>query len=81
MRQFVPALRLEEQRLEPFDEVCVYSFGVRLNDRVNAGPEKQTPGDDAAPWEEAGATWVFTDFGSEPRLREVEAAIDAGPGE
>jgi alkanesulfonate monooxygenase SsuD/methylene tetrahydromethanopterin reductase-like flavin-dependent oxidoreductase (luciferase family) len=38
------------------------------------------PGDDAGPWEEAGATWIFTDFESQPRLREVEAAIDAGPG-
>jgi alkanesulfonate monooxygenase SsuD/methylene tetrahydromethanopterin reductase-like flavin-dependent oxidoreductase (luciferase family) len=38
------------------------------------------PGDAAAPWEAAGATWVLTDFGAQPRLREVEAAIDAGPG-
>lgn len=39
------------------------------------------PGDDAAPWEEAGATWVFTDFGSQPRLGEVEAAVDLGPAD
>jgi alkanesulfonate monooxygenase SsuD/methylene tetrahydromethanopterin reductase-like flavin-dependent oxidoreductase (luciferase family) len=38
-----------------------------------------SPGDSAAPWEVAGATWVLTDFGSQPRLREVEAVIDAGP--
>ncbi|HEY5976847.1 MAG TPA: LLM class flavin-dependent oxidoreductase [Solirubrobacterales bacterium] len=38
------------------------------------------PGDAAEPWETAGATWVLTDFESQPRLSEVEAAIDAGPG-
>lgn len=37
------------------------------------------PGDAAGPWEAAGATWVLTGFESQPRLREVEAAIDAGP--
>jgi hypothetical protein len=36
-------------------------------------------GDDAAPWEAAGATWVLTAFDSRPRLGEVEAAIDRGP--
>lgn len=39
------------------------------------------PADAAAPWEAAGATWVLTDFEAQPRLREVEAAIDAGPGD
>ena len=37
------------------------------------------PGDPVEPWAAAGATWVLTDFDSQPRLREVEAAIDAGP--
>jgi alkanesulfonate monooxygenase SsuD/methylene tetrahydromethanopterin reductase-like flavin-dependent oxidoreductase (luciferase family) len=37
------------------------------------------PGEAAEPWEAAGATWVLTDFESQPRLNEVEAAIDAGP--
>jgi alkanesulfonate monooxygenase SsuD/methylene tetrahydromethanopterin reductase-like flavin-dependent oxidoreductase (luciferase family) len=37
------------------------------------------PGDPVEPWEAAGASWVLTSFGSQPRLREVEAAIDAGP--
>ena len=37
------------------------------------------PGADAAPWEQAGATWVLTGFGSQPRERDVRAAIDAGP--
>ncbi len=38
-----------------------------------------SPGDDVAPWERAGASWVLTGFGSEPREAEVGAAIDAGP--
>jgi alkanesulfonate monooxygenase SsuD/methylene tetrahydromethanopterin reductase-like flavin-dependent oxidoreductase (luciferase family) len=37
------------------------------------------PGDPVEPWEAAGATWVLTAFDSQPRLAEVEAAIDAGP--
>jgi alkanesulfonate monooxygenase SsuD/methylene tetrahydromethanopterin reductase-like flavin-dependent oxidoreductase (luciferase family) len=37
------------------------------------------PGDPVELWEAAGASWVLTSFGSQPRLREVEAAIDAGP--
>lgn len=38
------------------------------------------PGEPTAPWEAAGATWILTDFDFPPRLREVEAVIDAGPG-
>ena len=38
------------------------------------------PGDDAAPWEAAGATWVLTAFDAPPRLQEVEAAVDRRPG-
>ena len=34
------------------------------------------PGTDPAPWEEAGATWCLTGFGSQPSRAEVEAAID-----
>ncbi len=37
------------------------------------------PGEDAAPWVKAGATWVLTGFDRQPRLDEVRAAIDAGP--
>ena len=37
------------------------------------------PGDDPAPWADAGATWVLTSFGRQPRLDEVRRAIDAGP--
>jgi alkanesulfonate monooxygenase SsuD/methylene tetrahydromethanopterin reductase-like flavin-dependent oxidoreductase (luciferase family) len=37
------------------------------------------PGAPADPWEAAGATWVLTGFGSQPRRDEVSEAIDAGP--
>ena len=37
------------------------------------------PGASADPWEAAGATWVLTDFGSQPRRDEVSEAIEAGP--
>ena len=35
-------------------------------------------GEDPQPWVRAGATWVLTGFGSQPRLDEVRAAIEAG---
>ena len=34
------------------------------------------PGADPAPWEAAGATWCLTGFGSQPRPKDVTAAID-----
>jgi hypothetical protein len=37
-------------------------------------------GGDVSQWEDAGATWVLTGFGSQPTEAEVRAAIDAGPG-
>jgi alkanesulfonate monooxygenase SsuD/methylene tetrahydromethanopterin reductase-like flavin-dependent oxidoreductase (luciferase family) len=37
------------------------------------------PGDDAAPWVEAGATWVLTGFGPQPQVDAVREAIAAGP--
>ena len=37
------------------------------------------PGDDPAPWEAAGATWVLTSFGQSPSERDVRKAIEAGP--
>jgi alkanesulfonate monooxygenase SsuD/methylene tetrahydromethanopterin reductase-like flavin-dependent oxidoreductase (luciferase family) len=37
-------------------------------------------GDDARPWAEAGATWVLTDFGRQPRVQEVREVIESGPG-
>jgi alkanesulfonate monooxygenase SsuD/methylene tetrahydromethanopterin reductase-like flavin-dependent oxidoreductase (luciferase family) len=37
------------------------------------------PGEDVAPWERAGATWVVTDFGVQPSLAEVREAAEARP--
>ena len=37
------------------------------------------PGDDPAPWEVAGATWVLTAFDQSPVERDVRAAIEAAP--
>jgi len=37
------------------------------------------PGDDPGPWERAGATWVLTGFGRQPRLAEVRETVAAGP--
>jgi hypothetical protein len=38
------------------------------------------PGAAAEPWEAVGASWVLTGFGSQPRLVEVRAAVEAGAG-
>lgn len=35
------------------------------------------PGDDLGPWREAGATWVLTGFGRQPRADDVREAIAA----
>lgn len=37
---------------------------------------EQPPGADPEPWANAGATWVLTAFGRQPRLDEVRAAIE-----
>jgi alkanesulfonate monooxygenase SsuD/methylene tetrahydromethanopterin reductase-like flavin-dependent oxidoreductase (luciferase family) len=37
------------------------------------------PGEDPGPWHEAGATWVLTGFGRQPRIADVRLAIEAGP--
>jgi alkanesulfonate monooxygenase SsuD/methylene tetrahydromethanopterin reductase-like flavin-dependent oxidoreductase (luciferase family) len=37
------------------------------------------PGADPSPWKAAGATWVLTGFGSQPRVAEVRDAIAGGP--
>jgi alkanesulfonate monooxygenase SsuD/methylene tetrahydromethanopterin reductase-like flavin-dependent oxidoreductase (luciferase family) len=37
-------------------------------------------GHDPQPWAQAGATWVLTGFGPQPRADEVRAAIDDGLG-
>jgi alkanesulfonate monooxygenase SsuD/methylene tetrahydromethanopterin reductase-like flavin-dependent oxidoreductase (luciferase family) len=36
------------------------------------------PEEDLGPWEHAGLTWALTDFGSQPKLAQVRAFIDAG---
>jgi alkanesulfonate monooxygenase SsuD/methylene tetrahydromethanopterin reductase-like flavin-dependent oxidoreductase (luciferase family) len=38
------------------------------------------PGEETEPWEAAGATWILTSIDSPPKLKEVQAAIEAGPG-
>jgi alkanesulfonate monooxygenase SsuD/methylene tetrahydromethanopterin reductase-like flavin-dependent oxidoreductase (luciferase family) len=37
------------------------------------------PGEDPAPWHDAGATWVLTGFGRQPRVAQVREGITAGP--
>lgn len=59
------------------EEIAALRGGMEGFDLVAEIP----PGTAAGPWEAAGATWVLTDFEAQPRLREVEAAIDAGPGD
>ena len=36
-------------------------------------------GGDVRPWEDAGASWVLTGFGPQPREADVREAIDRGP--
>jgi alkanesulfonate monooxygenase SsuD/methylene tetrahydromethanopterin reductase-like flavin-dependent oxidoreductase (luciferase family) len=36
-------------------------------------------GSDVEPWCEAGATWILTGFGPQPRAEDVQDAIEAGP--
>jgi alkanesulfonate monooxygenase SsuD/methylene tetrahydromethanopterin reductase-like flavin-dependent oxidoreductase (luciferase family) len=37
------------------------------------------PETDVQPWLNAGATWLLTNFGQQPRYDEVRAIVDAGP--
>jgi alkanesulfonate monooxygenase SsuD/methylene tetrahydromethanopterin reductase-like flavin-dependent oxidoreductase (luciferase family) len=37
------------------------------------------PGEDPFPWESAGATWVLTSFGHEPRFADVLSVARSGP--
>ncbi len=37
------------------------------------------PGENPAPWKAAGATWILTSFGLQPKEAEVREVIDAGP--
>lgn len=38
-----------------------------------------SPDEAVADWEQAGATWVLSDFGSQPRETEVREVIESGP--
>jgi alkanesulfonate monooxygenase SsuD/methylene tetrahydromethanopterin reductase-like flavin-dependent oxidoreductase (luciferase family) len=38
------------------------------------------PGAEPGPWAAAGATWVLTGFGMQPRAQQVRETIEAGPG-
>jgi alkanesulfonate monooxygenase SsuD/methylene tetrahydromethanopterin reductase-like flavin-dependent oxidoreductase (luciferase family) len=38
------------------------------------------PDGDPAEWAQAGATWVLTEFGRQPRAQDVRAVINGGPG-
>lgn len=37
------------------------------------------PGEDRRPWEAAGATWILSGFGAQPREADVRARIELGP--
>ena len=37
------------------------------------------PGEDPSPWASAGATWVLTSFGPQPREVDVRSVIEGGP--
>jgi hypothetical protein len=37
------------------------------------------PGTELDPWRRAGATWILTDFGPQPRAASVEEVIEHGP--
>lgn len=38
-----------------------------------------SPGDDPAPWNAAGASWVLTSFGAQPGEADVRSTIETGP--
>ena len=59
----VAALRSEAGAQGPFDLIVDHPDAPR----------------DPGPWERAGATWVLTDFGRQPREAEVREMIEAGP--
>jgi alkanesulfonate monooxygenase SsuD/methylene tetrahydromethanopterin reductase-like flavin-dependent oxidoreductase (luciferase family) len=39
------------------------------------------PGVNLDPWRQAGATWILTDFGPQPRAARVREVIEHGPGQ
>ena len=65
------------------DALAVLDAEVRGLRQDDAGPldlvVEISRGEDPGPWQAAGATWVLTSFGSQPRESEVLDAIEAGP--
>jgi alkanesulfonate monooxygenase SsuD/methylene tetrahydromethanopterin reductase-like flavin-dependent oxidoreductase (luciferase family) len=65
------------------DALAVIAGEVRGLRAPSAGPFElvieTAPGADLEPWQDAGATWILTGFGRQPREAEVRAAIEAGP--
>jgi alkanesulfonate monooxygenase SsuD/methylene tetrahydromethanopterin reductase-like flavin-dependent oxidoreductase (luciferase family) len=65
------------------DALAEIAAEVRGRRGEGAGPfalvVETAPGADIGPWREAGATWVLTAFGRQPREAEVREAIEAGP--
>jgi alkanesulfonate monooxygenase SsuD/methylene tetrahydromethanopterin reductase-like flavin-dependent oxidoreductase (luciferase family) len=65
------------------DDLAVFAAELRDLRKDQDGPfdlvVQSEPGAGTEPWEAAGATWVLTRIDSPPSLREVRAAIDAGP--
>jgi alkanesulfonate monooxygenase SsuD/methylene tetrahydromethanopterin reductase-like flavin-dependent oxidoreductase (luciferase family) len=67
------------------DDLAVFAEEIRELRRNPDDPfdliAEITPGDDPEPWEAAGATWVLTgSTDTPPKLADVSAAIEAGPG-
>lgn len=66
------------------DALGTLAGDVRSLRAANDGPfdfvVEISPGDEFAPWQRAGATWVLTGFGRQPREAEVRGVIDSGPG-
>jgi hypothetical protein len=72
---------IDQEEPEQLAEMVAY---VSEHRPADAGPFEiivdNPVGVDPRPWEEAGATWCLTEFGSTPREAEVRDAIEAGPG-
>jgi alkanesulfonate monooxygenase SsuD/methylene tetrahydromethanopterin reductase-like flavin-dependent oxidoreductase (luciferase family) len=66
------------------DDVAVLAAELRELRRDRESPfdlvVEIRPGEETGPWEAAGATWILTSIDSPPKLSEVRAAIEAGPG-
>jgi alkanesulfonate monooxygenase SsuD/methylene tetrahydromethanopterin reductase-like flavin-dependent oxidoreductase (luciferase family) len=65
------------------DDLAELAAEIRAARGAAAGPfdlvAELPPGGDAGAWQRAGATWLLTAFGPQPRREEVLAAIEAGP--